>query len=512
MATNRVAAFAAAAAVACATTGDPERQPPAESQPGASVSNVASSTSQSTSSTSTDTSTPTSPEPTTDTSPTTGTDTAEPGTGTSSTSSSPRSFDAGCSLLEKMSVRCTLSAKPPTDVDLVFTAAHAAEPRVVRLTKVSDLEVDVPMLTADTVWAWSAVPVDDPAAGVAGELTTEPPPLTFNLSATVEGEPVAPFVLVSAACADRTWSAVFDAYSGLPAWVQEVGQGQPDNVRLTNEGTVLTLTGERLTEYDLHNTPLLDLPMGPDQTGLNTHHDAATWGEWVYVLYNESGGPPLWPLDDGVLVMDRDGTVVADLFLPDVLVLDQPAAGDYSHANAINPTGDGDLLVSLRHQNAVLRVSADPEADDFGALRWQLVGAPIPDRASMLSDFELRSVDGALEDFMGQHDANLLPDGTLTMFDNRQYPLETSRMIDVSLDEDARVATVTHTYELGIKCPFQGGARMTRSGGRLATCASSRTVYGFGPGESESRWSLSVSCADIPAGPAYILRVHPVEI
>ena len=149
---------------------------------------------------------------------------------------------------------------------------------------------------------------------------------------------------------------------------------------------------------------------------------------------------------------------------------------------------------------------------DFGALRWQLVGAPIPDRASMLSDFELRSVDGALEDFMGQHDANLLPDGTLTMFDNRQYPLETSRMIDVSLDDDARVATVTHTYDLGVKCPFQGGARMTRSGGRLATCASSRTVYGFGPGESESRWSLSVSCADMPAGPAYILRVHPVEI
>ncbi|MFT4621855.1 MAG: hypothetical protein ACI8PZ_000507, partial [Myxococcota bacterium] len=341
---------------------------------------------------------------------------------------------------------CTLSTDPPTAVALEFLSDASSVPRTVDLPARPAHTVEIPVLTADTVWSWTATPKDRPDEALSGAFSTSDAPADLPLYATVSGEPVAPYVLISAACEDDAWSVVFDANTGEPAWAQRAGAGQPDNVRLTPDDTVLTLTEDRLTEHDLQGALLLDLPMGPDGVGLITHHDAATWGDWVYVLYTDIGDGEGRPLHDGVLVLDRAGEIVGDLFLPDIVDFPLDVAGDYSHANAVSPTGDGDVLVSLRHQQAVLRIAADPDSGEFGQLRWQLIGSLSPVHTDLESDFELRGADGSYEVFRGQHDANLLPDGRLTLFDNGFTPEDGTRGIDIALDPKSHTATVERVY------------------------------------------------------------------
>jgi len=107
---------------------------------------------------------------------------------------------------------------------------------------------------------------------------------------------------------------------------------------------------------------------------------------------------------------------------------------DVIHMNSIQYFGDRDILVSLRHFDAVYAVSMRT-----GAILWQLGGAPTP-RSLAVSHDQYAAVHPA-DLFSGQHDARIASDGTLTVQDNGTLFLRPVRALRFAIDTAKRSAT-----------------------------------------------------------------------
>jgi arylsulfate sulfotransferase len=90
-----------------------------------------------------------------------------------------------------------------------------------------------------------------------------------------------------------------------------------------------------------------------------------------------------------------------------------PTNRDWAHANAVFPNEDGTALVSLRHQDAVVKVDRNT-----GSLVW-ILGDPARWNLPW-SAFLLQPV-GALEWPFHQHACKVTPEGTVLMFDNGNH-------------------------------------------------------------------------------------------
>ena len=107
---------------------------------------------------------------------------------------------------------------------------------------------------------------------------------------------------------------------------------------------------------------------------------------------------------------------------------------DYFHLNSIAEAPDGDLIISARHSFGVYKI-----AYPTGEVVWRLNGNR--------SDFEM----GEGTPFAWQHDAQLFPDGVLTLFDNAESNQDldgtvASRGLVLQLDEAAMTATLAQEY------------------------------------------------------------------
>ncbi len=106
---------------------------------------------------------------------------------------------------------------------------------------------------------------------------------------------------------------------------------------------------------------------------------------------------------------------------------------DYLHVNSIQPLPDGNLLVSARHTWALYKLDRRT-----GAVIWTLGGKR--------GEFQM----GAGAQFAWQHDAHLLSDRVLTVFDNgTDGPIETerqSRGLVLEIDESRRTAELRNAY------------------------------------------------------------------
>jgi hypothetical protein len=103
---------------------------------------------------------------------------------------------------------------------------------------------------------------------------------------------------------------------------------------------------------------------------------------------------------------------------------------DYFHINSIDPIPGGYLIISARRTCAVYKVDRNK-----GEVVWRLGGKK--------SDFEMGT---DVRTFL-QHDARRNPDGTFTIFDNRDVVrAEQSRGIVVEVDEDRMSASLVREY------------------------------------------------------------------
>jgi hypothetical protein len=110
---------------------------------------------------------------------------------------------------------------------------------------------------------------------------------------------------------------------------------------------------------------------------------------------------------------------------------------DVFHCNSIDPQPNGDLVVSMRHANAVLMVS-----HATGKVLWKLGGTSVnKDGAKIVR--VLGDPEGA---FMNQHDARILPDGHVSLFDNHTAENAPARGLEIAMDLDAGTARIVRQY------------------------------------------------------------------
>ena len=105
---------------------------------------------------------------------------------------------------------------------------------------------------------------------------------------------------------------------------------------------------------------------------------------------------------------------------------------DAYHWNSIEATPTGYLL-SFRHLDAVVNIDRDS-----GDIVWKLGGTTTPQSLTVLDD----PVFTGGSHFGGQHDARLLDDGTVTLFDDGTNLGRAPRGVRYQIDPGARTATM----------------------------------------------------------------------
>lgn len=158
---------------------------------------------------------------------------------------------------------------------------------------------------------------------------------------------------------------------------------------------------------------------------------------------------------------------------------------DYAHLNSVQLQPNGDLVASFRNTGQVLRIATTRHHGHRpGDVVWRLGG----------QRNEFTFVDDPYAGFCAQHDARILPDGHLLMFDNGSRDEESgplfpqtadmcpdpadpagpriarpqSRVAEYALDVEARTATLVWSHQVpGRYAAFAGSAQRLRGGHTL---------------------------------------------
>lgn len=216
----------------------------------------------------------------------------------------------------------------------------------------------------------------------------------------------------------------------------EGGDADPHDYRLLDNGNMLQLS-YRVREADLSD-------VGGPADGL------------VYdtvVAERTPDGETVW-LWDGAEHMDLAD--VAEPVAQEEYPRQPPAIADYSHPNSIDVFDDGDVLLSVRHYDCIYRIDR-PSGD----VVWTMGG---PNCAQ--NDFEITG--DPHDGFSHQHDATVLDDGNVLLFDNgnlRENPV--SRVVEYAIDEEAMTAELVWSYDDGRYTPIMGSAERLDNGNTL---------------------------------------------
>jgi len=165
-------------------------------------------------------------------------------------------------------------------------------------------------------------------------------------------------------------------------------------------------------------------------------------------------------------------------------------ANDWLHTNAVAQTPDGNLLVSLRHQDWVIKIDYQ-NGTGSGNILWRL---------GKDGDFTLDSTEMDAW-FSHQHDAKFLPDNsTVILFDNGDLrkledPKANSRGQVLHLNERTGTASLVLNADLGAYCFALGSAQKLSNGN-----------FHFNMGVLPDATSLAVE-VDATGKPVYELHV-----
>lgn len=206
------------------------------------------------------------------------------------------------------------------------------------------------------------------------------------------------------------------------------------------------------------------------------HHDYVRRGDGsIYALSSRTLEVEDYPLDytleprgpativdGGIHHFAADGRTLGTLFLSDVLPTGriafdslQPGVGgglDWCHDNALALHPDGDLLVSLRHQDAVVKL--DP---DSGAIDW-ILGTP--DNWPPSHQPYLLTPSPGLEWPFHQHAVQVADDGVIWLFDNGNYGVSPGPGVEIPDESTLRSRVVGYRVDPGARTVEQVAERM----------------------------------------------------
>jgi hypothetical protein len=264
--------------------------------------------------------------------------------------------------------------------------------------------------------------------------------------------------------------------------------------------TVLSVNDTTFLEQHVSGAVVLELTSGVDFEH-TLHHDTERWGDYRYLLFEYllPAGPGWGRSADGVHVFEGStwlGTFrVEDHFVP------TDGWGDWTHANGLQVTESGELVLSLLNYDTVLGIDGDPASPTFLELSWHAAGSP-----GSLPDPDYVAVPGLYEGFSRQHNASRHGDA-LWVFDNRGQ--SESRAIRLQMDAALGTLALDAAWSFDGTCENQGGS-VPIEGGVLATCANRGQVWAFLEGEPAPAWTLQADCGGSVGLP--LTRAIPVFI
>jgi hypothetical protein len=131
---------------------------------------------------------------------------------------------------------------------------------------------------------------------------------------------------------------------------------------------------------------------------------------------------------------------------------------DVIHMNSLEYDGNGGIIFSARHLDAVYRIDMAT-----GNVTWKLGGTPTPESLLVSGDHYL-AAGGQL--FSGQHYARLLPDGSLTLHDNGSRANRAPRAVRFTINTSDMTATEVEqvTDSRAATSPFTGSAEKLPGG------------------------------------------------
>jgi hypothetical protein len=251
-----------------------------------------------------------------------------------------------------------------------------------------------------------------------------------------------------------TRSVIFDTH-GVPVWWSPLQQTHfttllPDDNLAT---TVANGIEERRFDGSLVRT--VDTVNGP-----NDGHDVLLLPNGNFVMVanitrsgvdlTSIGGPASTSIIDQVIeeIDPSDGHLVWSWDTADHIpvtsmdpqwrtqyVTNATAPYDVFHWNSIEPTADG-FIASYRHLDAVYEI--DTTSSD---IVWKLGGSAQAESLTVVAD----PVFTGGSHFGGQHDARLLDDGTVTLFDDGSNLGRAPRAVRYDIDVDAGTATLVES-------------------------------------------------------------------
>lgn len=386
-------------------------------------------------------------------------------------------------------------------------------------------------LSPQTAYTARFVPASRPAEAWEEPLSTGALPSALQLETVQTGTPTVEHLLFPFQCERPGHLVLLRISDGTVVWYQRVGADLPIGHLVKVDGFELDAPSRSIDVLVAHSVVrrfawtgeiLMETGLYFDTLPRPTHHDLHRQGPWTVALNAaDHEGPEGSYVVDGVYVLDEAGGVVQEWDLIDHLVLEGgrpggywsiefPGSIDYTHANNIFVTDDGDWLLSFRAFHSMLRV-AGPESPDFGEIRWALSTLPDP---LLGSDFQVVSTHGATARtrITNPHHATFDELGRMLLFDNGHgQGGQTSRVLALVVDEDAGVADIVEAWDLPLHCPVQGSVYPLPSGNLLATCPTHQTVYELAPDEPEPVWSLKASCTALNTRPLMV-RAQPVDL
>jgi len=311
--------------------------------------------------------------------------------------------------------------------------------------------VQAPVLTV-------TVPDHDPAAGDI--FTTNGPGAGpyGELIYTPQGRLVWFHQLSGGIAADDLNVQSYEGRRDLTFWQGRVlslgfGQGE-DFVMNSSYQTVATVKAGDGLKADLH-----DFQIAPRSVAYITAYNP------IHCNLAPAGGPRNGViLDPVVQAIDmRTGLVRWEWHSLDHVNVDEsetsPPKGfpwDWFHLNSIDPEPDGDILISARNTWAAYQLQGGT-----GQILWRLGGLD--------SSFEQGPTDTAW-----QHDARMLADGDITLFDDGSPGEPQSRAIRVAVDLKTHQAHLVSAYT------HPNPPLLAASQGNMQTLADGNTVVGYG--------------------------------
>ncbi|MFT5858346.1 MAG: hypothetical protein ACI865_000432 [Flavobacteriaceae bacterium] len=139
-----------------------------------------------------------------------------------------------------------------------------------------------------------------------------------------------------------------------------------------------------------------------------------------------------------------DYFALSDMYWYHIII---PSAVEHSHVNSLFVDHDGNYVISSRSLNEITRINRST-----GEIMWRFGGKN--------NEF---TIIGDTTQFTAQHDAQLLPDGRLVIFDNGTFtePTQLARMVTYQMDTVAMTATTVdgHSHDNNFYSGFMGSAR-----------------------------------------------------